>query len=382
MRPPFGVALAGALAVALSPLLALASPLSVPAYDLRTQLFLRVFGETTDWRASIAAAYGDAYGESPLRDLALQPGSDQPPSGFSSVVASAPTFAAATVERRPGDDRYFDLAQTVRERLLQDNAAIAAPAAPNADAAVAGVAPIANTTPAFTVAAYQPVDSPASVSLQSGAVSFEPIAVSQQDLASAMLPGATTAHVSSPATVRLGPVRVEGQLQGASAQLRQPSLLDSTYGAGANFALRAGGRNVDVGVTGTYEELTRNDAALAGSSLNAQWQLPGGDAALVIPSAANMSRLSLGAGVAVPLINGLTLNLNYDTARLLGSYGLPGLTNLDAVDNAYGGGLTFAIPHSTSTLSLSAYQYRYQDNILNANSLTQTRENVNFTVKF
>ncbi|MBV8283698.1 MAG: hypothetical protein JO175_03555, partial [Candidatus Eremiobacteraeota bacterium] len=52
------------------------------------------------------------------------------------------------------------------------------------------------------------------------------------------------------------------------------------------------------------------------------------------------------------------------------------------IDNAYGGGLTFALPHSSSTLSLSAYQYRYQDNILPANSLSQTRENLDFTVKF
>jgi len=110
--------------------------------------------------------------------------------------------------------------------------------------------------------------------------------------------------------------------------------------------------------------------------------LPGADTSLVIPNYANLSRISGGAGVAVPLVNGLTLNLNYDTARLLGSYGLPGLTNLDAIDNAYGGGLTFVLPHSSSFLSFSAYQSRYQDNILPANSGTQTRENLNFTVKF
>jgi hypothetical protein len=382
MRTPLGVVLIGALAAALSPLVAFSSTLALPAYDLRAQLFLRLFGETTDWRASVAAAHGDPYGESPLRDLALAPKTNQAPAEFLNVVASATTFASVTVERRAGDEQYFDLAQTARERLLQDNAAIAAPGEPSADATAADVGTLSTAQPGFTVAAYQPVQAPASVTLQSGALSFSPTAPSGQSVASAMLPGAATARVSSPATLRFGPVHVEGQVQGSSAQVRQPSLLDSAYGAGANFAVRAGARNVDVGVTGSYEQLTRNDAALAGSSLSAQWELPGGDAALVIPGAANMSRVSLAAGVAVPLINGLTLNLNYDTARLLGSYGLPGLTNLDAVDNAYGGGLTFAIPHSSSTLSFSAYQYRYQDNILNANSLTQTRENVNFTVKF
>ena len=48
----------------------------------------------------------------------------------------------------------------------------------------------------------------------------------------------------------------------------------------------------------------------------------------------------------------------------------------------YGGKLTFAIPHSSSSLSISACQYRYQDNIAPANTFHQTREDVNFTVKF
>jgi hypothetical protein len=182
--------------------------------------------------------------------------------------------------------------------------------------------------------------------------------------------------------LRVGPVHFEGQVRGASAQAPQIALHDESYGAGANFAVRAGRRNLDVGLSSSYEQLTRDDANFSPSAPSASLSLPGADASLVIPNYGNLSRLSLGAGVAVPLINGLTLNLNYDTARLLGSYGLPGLTNLDAIDNAYGGGLTFALPHSSSFLSLSAYQTRYQDNILPANSTTQTRENLNFTVKF
>jgi hypothetical protein len=367
MRPRFGIVLVGALAAALSPLAAFSSSLPLPTYDLRSQLFMRVFGETTDWRASVAAAYGDSFGESPLRDLALRP---------------APAFASAPAQRRADDDRYFDLAQAARERLLEDSAALAAPAEPSASAATAGVDGAPSVRSALNVAAYQPVAQSSDLSSQSGAMSFEPIASPQQSVATAMLPGASTARIASPASLHVGPVRVNGQLQSSSAQIQQPSLLDTAYGAGANFAVRAGQRNVDVGVTSSYEQLTRNDAALGAPLLNAQWQLPGGDAPLLIGNTANMSRLSLGAGVAVPLVNGLTLNLNYDTARLLGSYGLPGLTNLDAVDNAYGGALTLAVPHTSGTLSLSAYQYRYQDNILNTNSLTQTRENVNFTVKF
>ena len=94
-----------------------------------------------------------------------------------------------------------------------------------------------------------------------------------------------------------------------------------------------------------------------------------------------MNRVSLGAAVAVPVVNGLTFNFNYAAQRLLGGYGLPGIANLDAIENSYGGKLTFTIPHSSSTLSISAHQDRYQDNIL-SNGITQTRGDVNFTVKF
>lgn len=381
MRRPLGVLSIGALVVALSPGIVFSSSLPAWGYDLRPQVLLQVFGETTDWRASIAAAYGDALGESPLRDLAFRPEAHRATQfDLSNLIASAPTFAVGSDERRTSQAEQ-ELARMAIVPLVQSETVFAAPSPPSSDA-VDAPAEVSAAQPAFTVGAYQPVQAPANVSLQSGAVSFGPIVRPEANVASAMLSGGSTSVISAPATLRLGPVRVEGQLQGGSAQVQQPSLLDSAYGAGADFAVRAGARKVDVGVASSYEQLTRNDSTLNSSSLGAQWQLPGGDAPVVIPGDANMSRVSLAAGVAVPLVNGLTLNVNYDTARLLGSYGLPGLTNLDAVDNAYGGGLTFAIPHSSGTLSLSAYQYRYQDNILNTNSSSQTRENVNFTVKF
>jgi len=381
MRRAVGFASIGALAVALSPFVAFAFPSTASTYDLRTALFASVFGETTDWRASVAAASGDSYAESPLRDLALKVESNASPSGFSDGLALGPTFAVSTESRVADGGPSFDLTQTVRERLLENNAAIAAPTSDSAPA-TGEVGYVSPAQPSFTVGTYQPVTAPATVRLQSGAVSFAPVEAPPRSVASALLPGAAGSTVSAPATLRVGPLHFQGQVQEGSAEVQQPALRDNSYDAGANFALRAGGRNVDVGLTSSYEQLTGNDAALGTPSLSASWQLPGGDVPLVIPNSANLSRLSLGAGLAVPLINGVTLNLNYDTARMLGSYGLPGLTNLDAIDNAYGGRLTFAIPHSSSTLSVSAYQYRYQDNILPASSLMQTRENVNFTVNF
>lgn len=377
MRRGIGVVLATALAAALSPLVASADSIAVPTYDFRSAVFMRVFGETTDPAATVAAAYGDRSSESPLRSLALRIPDSTSNDSFTVNLATAPTFAQSAEKRNA--DGYVDLAQSVRARLLNTGVLYSPPAA-RTDVGSENTA----AASAFPVAAYQPVE--AAPEVAAGEVSFTPIGKpAAQKLAKASatgVAGAASTSESVPALLKVGPVHFEGQVQGDSAQAPQLSLHDNSYGAGANFAVRAGRRNVDVGVSSSYEQLTRNDASFAPTAPAASLSLPGADTSLVIPNYANLSRMSLGAGVAVPLVNNLTLNLNYDTARLLGSYGLPGLTNLDAIDNAYGGGLTFALPHSSSTLSLSAYQFRYQDNILPANSVTQTRENLNFTVKF
>jgi hypothetical protein len=356
-----------ALAGALSRPVALAAFGAAASYDFRTAVLLRLFGETSDPAESLAASYGDRASESPLRSLALGVSPKPRPFGFSADLAAVPTFAQPA-RRQPDGDGYGDLAASAGGRLAQ-SAALLAP-----------------STRAFPVAAYQPVAQAPGIRLESGDVAFVPLAApepsSLSQASASTVAGAAGAKESVPAAVDVGKVRFQGRLESDSAQAPQIALRDSSYGAGANFGVRAGARRLDVDLSSSYEQLTRNDATFSASSPTASLQLPGTSAPLIIPNYGNMSRLTLGAGVAVPLVNGLTLNLNYDAARLLGSYGLPGLTNLDAIDNAYGGGLTFALPHSSSTLSLSAYQYRYQDNIVPANSTSQTRENLNFTVKF
>lgn len=131
--------------------------------------------------------------------------------------------------------------------------------------------------------------------------------------------------------------------------------------------------------------MTRSDSSgLTPATLGdaSSWQLPGAGVPLAVPNYANMSKVSLGAGVAVPVLSGLTLNLDYAADRLFGGYGLPGVSNLDTIDNSYGGKLTFQIPNSSSTLSVSARQLRYLDGLIPVNTSTETREDVNFTVKF
>jgi hypothetical protein len=96
----------------------------------------------------------------------------------------------------------------------------------------------------------------------------------------------------------------------------------------------------------------------------------------------SVSRSSLNAAFAVPVTPRLMLGFGYDTEHLLGGYGAPGLDSLDARNDMYSGRLTFLLPHFSSALSLSAQQYRYQDNLLPTDAYTQLRESLDLTIKF
>jgi hypothetical protein len=386
VRRPIGVLVTAALAATLIPGIARASfdAMTAPALDLRAQLMLRLFGETSDSRASLAASYGDRSSESPLRELALQVGPRHHTTAF---FASDSAPAGINV----------DLAQAARGSALQSGVRFSAPLQPPANAAPAPRYDVANASPAatFTAGEYEPVAPAPLISPQPGTFSFGPLprgasfAVPENASlafgAGSALPGAATSSVIVPSAVRIGRLQVQTRMGSASTNAPQLSLNDNGYDAGANFNVRAGARNVNVDVSSGYERLTRNDTSAISApavGTTSSWQLPGDDLPLVIPNYADLSKISVGAAVAVPVVSGLTLNLNYAADRMFGGYGLPGLANLDTTGNSYGGKLTFAIPHSSSTLSISASQLRYQDGVLPANLFSQTREDVNFTVKF
>jgi len=395
VRRVVGVMAVAVLAAALAFGMAAASPLSQAngaAFDLRTQLMLRVFGESSDTRASAAAAFGDRSSESPLRDLALGTSPDEEPSLAPAALAASFVLPRSERSALTPADSAFGLGQAARNRLLETDH-FAAPDQTAADGASA--APDASRislAQTFTAGQYEPVAPVTPVSPQSVAFSFSPITPGTpsgltQRLAlafggSTAVPGAAGSAALAPAAVHLGPVQFTTRLESASLAAPSLSMNDNAYGAGANFNVRAGARNLNVDLSSNYERLTRNDASGSSAVGTSSWQLPDASAPLLVPNYADMSKVSVGAAVAVPVVSGLTLNLNYAADRMFGGYGMPGLSNLDATDNAYGGQLTFQIPHSSSTLSISAHQLRYQDNLIPANTSTQTREDVNFTVKF
>jgi len=375
-----------ALVPALTPSFAQASPvLSAPAaYDLGTAAFHALFGEASDASATLAASYGDPGSESPLRDLAMMPIAPASATEFAPALSAAPTFAQDRGSHRPSIG-----AATVAmssSRVFQPNAARFVPVAfyepipsipveapqrlESADAQVPDVVP--SDTPVTTLAR---------ASVPAPMISFGSSVFSKKP--NALAAGFAPSSVLVPVSMHLGRLQLDGHVAGTETQQSAPSNQDSAYDAGANFDLRAGAHRVNVDVSSSYEHLMRDDTISYSSSLPAasRWEI-GGDAAPLLPTYADMSKIAMGAKLAVPVTTTMTLGLNYNAQRLLGEYGLPGIGNLDAIDNSYGGNVTLAIPRWSSQISVSASQYHYQDNIAPANTFSDLRGNVNLTVKF
>ncbi len=340
MRRIVGVLASAVLALALSCAPAAAGGLSFgqPRADLASQLMLSLFGETSDSSAAFSAQDGDRASESPLHEMALSvPAAD---SGAPFTAGSGPPAlmqAHIALSNLSGAGASY-LTRAVDAGLLSPNAGFA-PSPESRDLHV----PSLNSQAALYTAAYQPVAPEPIVSPGPGTLAFD-----------------TT---PAPSLAEASP--------------------DTSLGIGSDG--RAPKRSLDLTLSGQYEHAAFNDAAALAPSSGASpaWQLPDANAALTGPDYAGSNKLSLGAGLAVPVFHGLTLNLNYDAQRLYGGYTLPGLVDLDAVNNKYAGGLTYNIPYSSSSLSISAYQTRLGDSLLPpANGYTQNGGDLNFTVKF
>jgi hypothetical protein len=374
-----------ALVPALSPNIAQSALVisSSAPYNFGAAAFRALFGETTDASAALAASYGDLASESPLREFAI--------TGLPEKVrdvAFAPELSSAL-------------------SFAQDRTARPAPSAASSVDNFAGRVFAPNATRFVPMAFYEPVPSisieaprrldvaappapdvapedttPSLASAPAPVISFGNSAYSNKP-ANPLTAGFVPSSVAVPVSMHLGRLQFDGQVGGAETQTSAQSDSDNAYDAGANFDVRAGARRVNVDVSSSYEHLMRDDTISYSSALPvaSKWEI-GGDAAPALPSYADMSKLALGANLAVPVTTTMTLGLNYNAQRLLGEYGLPGIGNLDAIDNSYGGRVTLAIPKWSSQISLSASQYHYQDNIAPANTFSDLRGNVNFTVKF
>lgn len=246
-----GIIASAALAVALVPCIASASPpvAGTASFDLPAQVMMRIFGESSDGSASLAAAYGDRISESPLRDLALGTAPALRPATFERRPGSSPTFASSRTARFVASDgAAFDLAQSVGAPLLHANLRFAVTPQSDDDASARDdAARVSSTT--FTAGQYQPVAPVTLVSPQSGAFSLgalvhgtAPTVAASSALAfgeSGTIAGSAGSVQAIPSSVRLGPLKFTTRLESASMAAPSVGLNDNGAAAGANLDVRA-----------------------------------------------------------------------------------------------------------------------------------------------
>lgn len=163
-----------------------------------------------------------------------------------------------------------------------------------------------------------------------------------------------------------------------------------TLAAGTNFNVRAGNTNLNLQLSGSVGHVTSGDTAMYQyAPLAADPQLdapragsPEDSSLLYYPGLADVVRHGLNARLAVPVSPALTVGLQYDRAHYQGNYGTLVAPGLDARKDTYLGNVTYQLPNSSSLLTLSAREYRYQDSFAPNFNLTETRADLSFTVKF
>lgn len=176
----------------------------------------------------------------------------------------------------------------------------------------------------------------------------------------------------------------------------------NTYTAGTTFALPVFGQKANINLNGSYETLKRLDTtgyqyypinpgteAFDGGAFAAAAALPAGSGTYATgsqvsfhPNYENMKHITITAAGAVPISNNLTLNGTYSTQRYGGEFGTTLGQNISERKDYYTGGLTYSIPKTNSSLSVSARRYTYTDETLPTYNFAQNRQDVNFTVRF
>lgn len=197
-----------------------------------------------------------------------------------------------------------------------------------------------------------------------------------------------TTNVSVPA--RVGNVHFEtafhamqvcGTADEAAACASTRDTAAQSFTAGTSFAVRAGNSAVKVGLSSSIEHLSNtSNTATAGMFPYVPLD-PDAQAGLQYFGLTNVVSQGVSAQVAVPVSRRVTVGLQYDQSHLEGDYGTTLLPGFDARKDTYLGNVTYQLPNS-SAITFSARQYRFQDTFAPNFNLTQTRADLNFTVKF
>lgn len=165
---------------------------------------------------------------------------------------------------------------------------------------------------------------------------------------------------------------------------------DDGVTAVTHFDINALGKRVRLSVTGSVEQISTADTAmfqyqpldpdphLGLTSAQSAAEEP----LLYYPGVSDLVKHGISAAVAVPISHAITLGLQYDAQHYQGVYASTAQNGLDAYKQTYLGNVTYAIPRLSSAITLSARQSVYQNAVAPQSSLTQTRADLDFTVKF
>jgi hypothetical protein len=168
-----------------------------------------------------------------------------------------------------------------------------------------------------------------------------------------------------------------------------------TYTAGTTFALPVFGQKASVALNGSYETLKRLDTTAyryvpinpatqtfdsnAFAAANGAF---GGSLVSFYPNYINMRHITISANAALPLTKDLVATGSYSTQRFGGAYGTTQTQNISQRKDFYTGGVTYNIPKSNSSVTVSARHYGYTDDVIPNYNFGQNRQDVIFTVRF
>lgn len=236
---------------------------------------------------------------------------------------------------------------------------------------------------------------------------FNPFDASGPTFFSAYAPNARGLDVSFASPIRVGPVTLDatasyrrlaeivpqpyGSLSYAPTVPTGERMRDERYGAEARLSVPTRLAPIAIELSTAYESLSRPDPTLAAyvpvdlatgaaSTVAAAAAARAGRVAYA-PNYLAVRRYDYTAGIVVPVAPDLRLDVRYATQRYGGAAGT--LTqSLSEHKDVYTGGFTYAIPGTTSSVAVRNRTYRYVDDVVPAADFTQSRQDLDFVVKF
>ncbi len=178
-----------------------------------------------------------------------------------------------------------------------------------------------------------------------------------------------------------------------------------TLNLGAQVEVPVFHKPINVNLNGTYEHLGRNDLTAyqyypfnpgtqtfdPTAFANAQALYPppqgssypnGGSQVSFFPNYVNVSHYVYAAKVSIPITTGVGLDLTYNGQTYRGAAMTTSTQNISEKKDYYTGTLNYTIPKTNSTVGFTYRNYRYVDNVMPSYDFNQSREDVNFTIRF